>query len=291
MKKILSIALAALMLFTVVGMFASCKKTEKLVGFDTELAEALAEELGVKIKFVEIDWDAKETMLEAKSLDLVWNGFTYTEDRDNGYFDKDRNAQIGGLDFSNYYMENKQVAVVAKAKASQYTNNASFAGKSGCAEATSAGQTVIEETLGGQCAQLGKQLDVFTAVSSGTNDYGVIDLTMASEYILADNAAYKDTLAVVYLEDVEVEYYAVACREGSNMKGVLNYALAKLYKSGKAQELAKKYNLTGNLFNGFESVDVDNYTLPTDGDFAQIKQNGTIVVGYTIFAPMNYIAE
>ena len=59
---------------------------------------------------------------------------------------------------------------------------------------------------------------------------------------------------------------------------------------GKAQELAKKYNLSGNLFNGFENVDVDNYTLPTDGDFAQIKKNGTIVVGYTIFAPMNYIA-
>lgn len=291
-KKILISVLAIVMAIACVGCFVACnQKTEKLIGFDTELAEALAQEIGVGIKFVEIDWDAKETMLEARSLDLVWNGFTYTEERDNGYFDNERNAQIGGLDFSNYYMENKQVAVVAKAKASQYIGNASFAGKKGCAEATSAGQTVIEETLGGTCAQLGKQLDVFTAVTSGTNDYGVIDLTMASEYILGENAAYKDTLAVIELEGVEVEYYAVACREGSNMKGVLNYALAKLYKSGKAQELAKKYNLSGNLFNGFETVDVDNYTLPTEGDYAQIKKNGTIVVGYTIFAPMNYIAE
>ena len=290
MKKILiTLLVIVIAVSCVIGMTA-CKKEEKLIGFDTELAEALAKELDLDIKFVEIDWDAKETMLEAKTLDLVWNGFTYTEARDNGYYDDERKAQIGGLDFSNFYMENKQVAVVAKSKVSQYTGNASFAGKSGCAEATSAGQTVIEETLGGTCAQLGKQLDVFTAVSAGTNDYGVIDLTMASEYILAADAAYKDKLAVVELEGVEVEYYAVACREGSNMKGVLNYALAKLFKSGKAQELAKKYNLSGNLFNGFENVDVDNYTLPTDGDFAQIKKNGTIVVGYTIFAPMNYIA-
>lgn len=289
-KKILISVLAVIMIAACVSCFAGCNTTEKLVGFDTELAEALAKELNLNIKFVEIDWDVKETMLQANSLDLVWNGFTYTEDRDNGYYDTDRQAQIGGLDFSNYYMENKQVAVVSKSKESQYTNNASFAGKAGCAEATSAGQDVVENILGCQCSQLTRQLDVFTGVFAGTYDFGVIDLTMASEYILSPNAAYKDSLAVVQLENVEIEYYAVACREGSNMKGVLNYALAKLFANGTAATLAEKYNLSGNLYNGFTSVDTVNYTLPTDGDFAQIKNKGTIVVGYTIFKPMNYMA-
>ena len=295
MKKILISVIAVIMIIGCIGSFAACDNaasSEKLIGFDTELAEALAQELGLKIKFVEIDWDSKEAMLEAGTLDLVWNGFTYTEARDNGYIDPDRdNKQIGGLDFSEFYMENKQVAVVKKANASEYTSNASFAGKKGCAEATSAGEEVVKNTLGAECAQLQKQLDVFTGVTSGTYDFGVIDLTMASEYILSENAAYKDTLAVKNIEGVEVEYYAVACREGSNMKGVLDYALAKLFNNKTAENLAKKYNLSGNLYNGFINVDVDNYQLPTDGDYAKIKSNGTLVVGYTIFAPMNYMAE
>lgn len=290
-KKIIISILAIVMIVACLGSLVACNTTEKLVGFDTELAAAFAKELNLEIQFVEIDWDVKETMLNSKQIDLVWNGFTYTEDRDNGYYDEERQKQIGGLDFSNYYMENKQVAIVKKSNASQYTNNESFAGKKGCAEATSAGQEVVVDILGCQCDELGKQLDVFTAVKSGTNDFGVIDLTMASEYILSENAAYKDTLAIVQVEGVEVEHYAVGCREGSNLKEVMNYTLAKLFENGTALNIAKKYNLTGNLCNGFASFTegINDYKLPTDGDFARIKDRGTIIVGYTIFKPMNYM--
>lgn len=291
MKKkwmtIIGLVLVVAMVAGICTAFAGCG-SKKLIGFDTELAEAVAAELGLKVKFVEIDWDSKEAMLEVGSIDVVWNGFTYTEARDNGYFDDERNKQIGGLDFTGWYMENKQVAVVKKADAAKYTSNASFAGKKGCAEATSAGEEVVKDVLKCTCEQLGKQLDVFTAVSSGTDDFGVIDLTMASEYILSDKGTYKDTLAVVTLQDVEVEYYAVGVKEGSNVRDALNYALKKLYANGTAAKLADKYNLKGNLYDGFSA---NTYTLPTDGAFAKLKQNGTIVVGYTIFAPMNYFAE
>lgn len=284
--KVICMLLIVALAVGVCSAFAGCNQ-KKLIGFDTELAEAVAKELGVKIKFVEIDWDSKEAMLDAGSIDVVWNGFTYTTERDNGYFDDERNKQIGGLDFTEMYMENKQVAVVKKSEASKYIGNAAFAGKKGCAEATSAGESVIKDVLNCECAQLGKQLDVFTAVSAGTNDFGVIDLTMASEYILSSEAAYKDTLAVVQLEGVDVEYYAIGTKEGSNVRDALNYALKKLFDNGTAKSLAEKYSLGGNLYNGFTGT----YTLPTDGAFAALKKNGTIVVGYTIFAPMNYFAE
>ena len=295
MKKVLITLLTVIMAVACVMSFAACdnaQTTEKLIGFDTELAEALAQELGLEIKFVEINWDTKESLLESKSVDLVWNGFTYTQARDNGYYDEERESQIGGLDFSNYYMQNKQVAVVKKSELANFSGgNSSFSNKKGCAEATSAGQDVIENILNNQCAQLEKQLDVFTAVTSGTYKYGVIDLTMASEYISSENGAYHNSLAVVELQSVAPEYYAVACREGSNMKGVLNYALAKLFKNGKAASIAATYGLSEALYNGFANVDTDNYTLPTDGDYATIKANGTLVVGYTIFAPMNYMSK
>ena len=42
-----------------------------LVGFDIDLANAVAEELGCEIEFKPIDWDAKEMELEAKTIDCV----------------------------------------------------------------------------------------------------------------------------------------------------------------------------------------------------------------------------
>ena len=40
-------------------------------GFDTELATAVCEKLGVEPEFVEINWDTKETELAAKSIDCI----------------------------------------------------------------------------------------------------------------------------------------------------------------------------------------------------------------------------
>ena len=74
----------------------------ELIGFETEFALAVCEILGVKAKFQEIDWNAKETELAAKNIDCIWNGMTITEER----------AQ--NMSISIPYMNNKQVQVVKK---------------------------------------------------------------------------------------------------------------------------------------------------------------------------------
>lgn len=75
----------------------------KLVGFETEFAEAVCAELGIKAKFQEINWDAKETELAAKNIDCIWNGMTITPER------------AENMSVSIPYMNNKQVMVVKKA--------------------------------------------------------------------------------------------------------------------------------------------------------------------------------
>ena len=42
------------------------------VGFDTELANAVGEKLGIKINFLEINWDSKEIELNSKNIDCIW---------------------------------------------------------------------------------------------------------------------------------------------------------------------------------------------------------------------------
>lgn len=290
MKKLIT-SLVAIMLAIVACFSMTACAPKELKGFDIDLAKEVGKMLGVDVEFKEIDWDMKEMELSTKAIDVVWNGFTYTEDRDNGYFDEERNQQIGGLDFTEFYMENRQVAVVKKANVANFTSNASFAGKSGCAEASSAGQSVIEDILNLESAQLGKQLDVFTGVKAGTYDFGVVDASMASEYIVSEKGAYNKDLAVVEIEGVEKEYYAIAFREGSNLTAVFNKILKDLYANGTAQKVAKEYALDGVLFNGFADVDTTDFAYPTDGDYKAVKDAGKIVIGYTIFAPMAYIPE
>ena len=147
------------------------------------------------------------------------------------------------------------------------------------------------DILGVTAAQLGKHLDVFTAVKAGTYDFGVIDASMASEYVVSAKGAYHDDLAVVEIDGVEKEYYAIAFREGSNLTAVFNKILKDLYANGTAEKVAKDYALDGVLYNGFADVDTADFAYPTDGDYKEIKDKKKIVIGYTIFAPMAYIPE
>ena len=56
-------------------------ENNEIVGFDIDLAKAVAEELGMDIKFQPISWASKEQELSSGNIDCIWNGFAYTEDR------------------------------------------------------------------------------------------------------------------------------------------------------------------------------------------------------------------
>lgn len=74
----------------------------ELVGFETEFAKAVCAKLGLTPKFVEINWNAKETELAAKNIDCIWNGMTIDDERK------------ANMSITIPYMQNKQVMVVKK---------------------------------------------------------------------------------------------------------------------------------------------------------------------------------
>ncbi len=75
-------------------------ESSNLVGFDIELADAVFEKLGIEVEFQVIDWSTKETELNNKNIDIIWNGYTITEPR----------KEL--VNFSDPYLENKQCIVV-----------------------------------------------------------------------------------------------------------------------------------------------------------------------------------
>ena len=52
-----------------------------LVGVDVELMEATGEIMGIPFELQPIDWSMKETELANKNIDMIWNGYTITEER------------------------------------------------------------------------------------------------------------------------------------------------------------------------------------------------------------------
>ena len=82
----------------------------KLIGFDIELAKAVAEELDLDVEFKIINWNTKEAELESKTIDCIWNGMTITDERK------------AEMEVSIPYMNNKQVAVIRKADKDLYKN-------------------------------------------------------------------------------------------------------------------------------------------------------------------------
>ena len=58
-------------------------KNEKgeIVGFDIDLARAVAQKLGSEVEFKPINWDSKILDLNGGNIDLIWNGLTITDER------------------------------------------------------------------------------------------------------------------------------------------------------------------------------------------------------------------
>ena len=198
-------------------------------GFDTELATAVCEKLGVEPEFVEINWDTKETELAAKSIDCIWNGLTLTADRE------------ANMAFTNAYVKNAQV-VVMKADG-EYTSTADLVGKTIVAEAGSAGETTIQEDENlSQADFVPKtvQTDCLMEVAAGTADAAILDLTLASAMI-GEGTDYAN---LTIKDELNVEEYGVAFRKGSDVAEAVNTAFDELKEDGTMQALADKYSLT-----------------------------------------------
>ena len=119
MKKFLALALAVLMIATCMVAFASCKKDEKLVmatnaafppyefkdgdkfaGIDVEIAQAIAEKLGMELEIVDVEFGAVLTGVAEGKYDFGMAGITVTDERKQS------------MDFSNTYATGVQVIIV-----------------------------------------------------------------------------------------------------------------------------------------------------------------------------------
>ncbi len=259
MKKILAIIMAVALVLSL-GMLTACDASKgtivvgytiyepmnyfdnnnKLVGFDTELAEKVFGNMGYDVQFKEINWDNKYTDLDGGTIDCIWNGFTANTS------DKDGIARKDKVDFSYNYMENRQVVVV-KAD-STVASAADLSGKIGCAEGGSAGQTYAEGFEGTSVKSVLKQIDGLFEVKSGAADFVVLDAQVAKAYV--GKGDYAD-LKVVEALSSDVEFYAIGFKKGSELTAQVNAQLEALAADGTLKALAEKYGVANTTITDF----------------------------------------
>lgn len=200
--------------------------SDEWIGFDADMAKLFAEKLGVEVKFVEIDWDNKALELANKSIDVVWNGMTISDE------------VKAAMDVSNAYCNNAQMVIVKADVADNYKTAADCKSLKFAVEAGSAGKAQAEAN-GFTFTEVDVQAKALVEVSAGTSDAAIIDSLMAGAMI-GEGTSYANLKGTVKLNSEE---YGVGFRKGSDMVAELNAFFDECKANGKMEEIAKKYGV------------------------------------------------
>ena len=200
------------------------------IGCDADLAKAFAESLGVEVQFQEIEWDNKVFELDGKTIDVVWNGMTLTDE------------VLSAMECSNAYCNNAQVVILPADIAEDYPDAASMADLQFAVESGSAGETMAIEN-GFNYTPVVDQATAVLEVSSGTCDAAIIDSLMAAAMV-GEGTSYAD---LTYTINLNSEEYGVGFRKGSDLAAALNEFFASAWADGTMQELAETYGVSAAL--------------------------------------------
>ena len=202
----------------------------ELVGFDVELAQAAAEEMGIKIECQPIDWTVKETELDSGNIDFLWNGYSITPEREKKVL------------FSDPYMDNRQIIVTLKdspvnSKADLAGKRVTVQGESSALEAVAKDEAFVN-SLAEPPVEYATNTECFKDIEAKRCDAIVVDEVLARYYMKQnDEDKYK-----VLEDNFGEEQFAVGMRKDDvALQEALNKALAKLKEDGTYDEIYKKY--------------------------------------------------
>ncbi|WP_367186314.1 transporter substrate-binding domain-containing protein [Oscillibacter sp.] len=200
------------------------------IGFDADMAKAFAKSLGVDVEFQIIDWDNKVLELDGKTIDVVWNGMTLTDE------------VTSAMACSNAYCNNAQVVIVPSAKADQYQDVESVKALAFAVETGSAGKEQVD-ALGASYTEVADQATALLEVSSGTADAAVIDSLMAAAMV-GEGTSYAN---LTYTVGLNSEEYGVGFRKGSDLAEKLNEFFKASYADGTMAKTAETYSVQAAL--------------------------------------------
>lgn len=205
-------------------------ENNEIVGFDIDMAKACAEVMGIDVEFKPINWDSKMLELNGKNIDLIWNGFSISPDREKEVL------------FTQPYLANKQIIVTMQD--SSINTKADLAGQKvglqggSTAEDALKKDTATYESIGD--SNIMRFKDNNTAMmdlETGRVSAVVLDEVVCRYYISKKADSYR-----ILEETFDPEYYAVGARlEDKAFVAELQKALDEVKENGKAAEISTKW--------------------------------------------------
>ncbi|MDE7337292.1 MAG: transporter substrate-binding domain-containing protein, partial [Clostridia bacterium] len=240
--------------------------------YDVDLAKAVAKELGVEVKFLEIKWKNKIIELKSGNIDFAWNGMTILDDLK------------AEMEITDPYMNNAQVCVVKKENADKYNTLDAIKDAKFVYESGSAGENIATEN-GYKGTDVESQMIAMTDVLSGSSDIAIVDLLLANFYSTS-HSSFSDLTYTVTLTE---ETYGIGAKKG-NVGAIdkLCSAIMKLQEDGTVDEIAKKYGVEDQIIKLNYTSKWDSLSDEEKAGWNKIEERGYFVVGCTIFAPMAY---
>lgn len=202
-------------------------ENNEIVGFDIDYAKAAAEKMGMEATFQPIDWSAKESELNSGRIDLIWNGYTITEERK------------GKVLFTKPYLKNSQVVVTLAD--SEITQLSDLAGKTvGLQALSSAADALDAAPIKSEIKTISEFPDnvlALTDLKTKRLDAVVIDEVVARYYMAKEEGTFK-----LLDESLAPEEYGIGVKKGNEeLLNKLQQALDELNQDGTASEISKKW--------------------------------------------------
>lgn len=196
-----------------------------LTGFDIEIGEAIAKQMGLKAEFVESNWDSCIAGLDAKRYDVVMNQVGITKERLTKY------------DFSTPYTIAKVVLLVSSDN-NEITSFDKMQGKTSAQSMTS-NFTRLAEGYGAKIVSTdGLFSKAVELVTTGRADATINDELTYLDYL---NKQPNTKLKVV-AEQEEVSKNAVMIRKGNDsFRDAIDQALSELQENGTLKEISDRY--------------------------------------------------
>ena len=194
-----------------------------IVGIDAEIAQLLAEKLGLTLEIQDMDFTAIVTSVQAGKIDIGLAGMTVTEER------------LENVNFTDSYATGVQVIIVKEG--SEIASVDDLEGKLIGVQEGTTGHSYCSDDYGEE--NVVAYANGATAVQnlvSGSVDCVVIDQQPAISFVEANEG-----LKILDTEYVIEDYAAAVSKDNEGLMNALNAALKELIADGSIQEILDKY--------------------------------------------------
>ncbi len=203
-------------------------ENNEIVGFDIDLAKEVGKVLGVNVQLKPIDWKSKEMELKSGKVDLLWNGYTITDERKKEVL------------FSDPYLANKQIIIV-KADSPIQAKADITSGKVGLQTGSTAEDAIqadpIYEQIKGNLMMYDDNNTAMMDLDAGRVESVVVDEVVGKYYLSKHEGQYR-----ILDEDFGDEQYGIGFRmEDKALRDAVQEALDTIKTNGVGDEISEKW--------------------------------------------------